>query len=54
MQASISVMTTKSNRPAIGPEPPNFTQIIALQKSLTEIREKRWLCSPTQVSLELG
>ena len=39
MQAFLNVMATKSDRPAISPDPQDFTKLIALQKSLTEIRQ---------------
>lgn len=39
MQAFLNVAATKSDRPAISPDPQEFTMLIALQKSLIEIRE---------------
>ena len=32
-------MATKGDRPAISPDPQDFTKLIALQKSPTETRE---------------
>lgn len=39
MEALLSVMATKSDRPAVSLHPQRFTELSALQKPLTETRE---------------